>query len=118
MFAPREIGDERDHGGYERNGDGASAWSAPGLQIRNLKVEFPSADGWTEVVHGIDLDLHPGETLAVVGESGSGKSVTAMSVLGLLPPRRGSRGLCCSMAKTCWRCRRSACARSVAASSE
>ena len=66
---------------------GASAVVAPGLQIRNLKVAFPSADGWTEVVHGIDIDLYPGETLAVVGESGSGKSVTAMSVLGLLPPK-------------------------------
>ena len=63
----------------------AAPSDAPLLQIRDLRVEFSSGGGWTEVVHGIDIDLHAGETLAVVGESGSGKSVTAMSVLGLLP---------------------------------
>lgn len=56
----------------------------PLLAIRELRIAFGRREP-VEVVHGIDLDLTAGEVLAVVGESGSGKSVTAMSVLGLLP---------------------------------
>ncbi|MGY4495876.1 ABC transporter ATP-binding protein [Pseudomonas sp. TE3610] len=51
------------------------------IEIRNLTVAF----GDREVVHGIDLDIRRGECLALVGESGSGKSVTAHSILNLLP---------------------------------
>ncbi|MDE1165366.1 MAG: ABC transporter ATP-binding protein [Pseudomonas sp.] len=51
------------------------------IEIRNLSVAF----GDREVVHGIDLDIRRGECLALVGESGSGKSVTAHSILRLLP---------------------------------
>ena len=53
----------------------------PLLQIQNLSVRF----GPTTVVDGVDLRLDAGETLALVGESGCGKSVTALSVLRLLP---------------------------------
>jgi oligopeptide/dipeptide ABC transporter ATP-binding protein len=58
---------------------------APVLSIRGLRVSFRTPAGPFAAVAGIDLDLHAGETLGVVGESGSGKSVTALSVLGLLP---------------------------------
>ncbi|MET0610627.1 MAG: ATP-binding cassette domain-containing protein, partial [Pseudomonas caspiana] len=51
------------------------------IEIRNLRVAFKGA----EVVHGINLDIKRGECLALVGESGSGKSVTAHSILRLLP---------------------------------
>ncbi|WP_263264117.1 ABC transporter ATP-binding protein [Pseudomonas sp. RIT-PI-S] len=51
------------------------------IEIRNLRVAF----GEQEVVHGLDLDIRRGECLALVGESGSGKSVTAHSILRLLP---------------------------------
>jgi microcin C transport system ATP-binding protein len=51
------------------------------LEIDNLKVAF----GEREVVHGVSLAIEKGETLALVGESGSGKSVTALSILRLLP---------------------------------
>ncbi len=51
------------------------------IEIRHLTVAF----GEREVVHGIDLDIRRGECLALVGESGSGKSVTAHSILSLLP---------------------------------
>jgi len=51
------------------------------IEIRQLTVAF----GDREVVHGIDLDIRRGECLALVGESGSGKSVTAHSILRLLP---------------------------------
>ncbi|WAH55122.1 ABC transporter ATP-binding protein [Pseudomonas silvicola] len=51
------------------------------IEIRQLAVAF----GDREVVHGIDLDIRRGECLALVGESGSGKSVTAHSILRLLP---------------------------------
>ncbi|PRA26421.1 ABC transporter ATP-binding protein [Pseudomonas poae] len=52
------------------------------IQIRNLQVAFEGH----KAVRGIDLDIHAGECLALVGESGSGKSVTAHSILQLLPP--------------------------------
>ena len=51
------------------------------LEIENLSVAF----GAREVVHGVSFSIEKGETLALVGESGSGKSVTALSILRLLP---------------------------------
>ncbi|MGN7133839.1 ABC transporter ATP-binding protein [Rhodococcoides corynebacterioides] len=55
------------------------------LAIDGLRVEFRTEAGWTPVVTDAHLDLAPGGTRALVGESGSGKTVTALSVLGLLP---------------------------------
>lgn len=59
---------------------------SPILRVDDLRVAFGARKKWTEVIHGVSFDVHPGETVALVGESGSGKSVTAMSILGLLPP--------------------------------
>ncbi|WP_433142930.1 dipeptide/oligopeptide/nickel ABC transporter permease/ATP-binding protein [Actinomadura nitritigenes] len=56
------------------------------LSIRGLAVAYARPDGSeAEVVHGIDLDVRPGEIVGLVGESGSGKTQTAFSVLGILP---------------------------------
>ncbi|EKE72124.1 ABC transporter ATP-binding protein [Oceanibaculum indicum] len=55
------------------------------LRIRGLKTHFKTDDGWVRAVDGVDLTLNRGETLGVVGESGCGKTVTAMSVLKLIP---------------------------------
>ncbi|HEY0212741.1 MAG TPA: ABC transporter ATP-binding protein [Paenirhodobacter sp.] len=57
----------------------------PLLSVRDLRVSLPGADGAREILHGIDFDLNPHEILALVGESGSGKSVTALTLMGLLP---------------------------------
>lgn len=62
-----------------------AALSAPLLQIKNLSVAFRQGKQQREVVSNVSLDIRTGETLALVGESGSGKSVTALSVLRLLP---------------------------------
>ncbi|OAH51291.1 ABC transporter ATP-binding protein [Microbacterium oleivorans] len=62
-----------------------SAVSQPLLQIRDLKVAFSNGKKEREVLHGVDLDVFPGETVAIVGESGSGKSTTAAAVIDLLP---------------------------------
>lgn len=56
------------------------------LEIRNLTVEFPVAGGVLRAVDAVDLDVDPGEIVAIVGESGSGKSVSMLAVMGLLPP--------------------------------
>ena len=55
------------------------------LSVRDLRVEFVGSGRAVPAVRGVDFDLAPGEVLGVVGESGSGKSVTALSLLGLLP---------------------------------
>ncbi len=57
----------------------------PLVSIRGLKVAFRHGADLREVIHGVDLDILPNETLALVGESGSGKTVTASSILRLLP---------------------------------
>jgi len=61
----------------------------PLLKIRNLHTYFFLDEGVLKAVDGIDLDLREGETLGIVGESGCGKSVTALSILQLLPSPPG-----------------------------
>ena len=55
------------------------------LEIRGLKTHFATDDGMVQAVDGVDLTVAKGETLGVVGESGCGKTVTAMSILKLVP---------------------------------
>ncbi len=64
------------------------------LDIRGLKTSFATENGTVHAVDGVDLQVWPGETLAVVGESGCGKTVTARSVLKLIdrPPGRFEAG--------------------------
>lgn len=64
--------------------------SEPLIEIRDLQVAFHDGEHSRSVVHGVSFDIHPGETVALVGESGSGKSVTAHSILRLLPQRKSS----------------------------
>ena len=59
------------------------------LDIEDLRVDFHLPEGIARAVDGISFDLTPGETLGLVGESGCGKSVTALSILGLVPSPPG-----------------------------
>ncbi|GGS54548.1 ABC transporter ATP-binding protein [Actinokineospora fastidiosa] len=63
------------------------------LDIRDLRVSFPGK-GWraprVEVLHGVSLDIRPGETVGLVGESGSGKTTIGRAVLGLAPVHSGA----------------------------
>ncbi len=63
--------------------------TTPLLRVESLSVDFASPRGAVRVVEDLSFDLHPGETLCIAGESGSGKSVTALSLMGLLPKPGG-----------------------------
>ncbi|NNK92924.1 MAG: ABC transporter ATP-binding protein [Desulfobacterales bacterium] len=60
------------------------------LEVKNLSTAFRLRSGWYRATNDISFSLRPNETLAIVGESGCGKSVTAFSLMGLLP-KHGSR---------------------------
>jgi peptide/nickel transport system ATP-binding protein len=59
---------------------------APVLEVTDLRVSFPSEAGAVAAIRGLGYHVDVGEVMAVVGESGSGKSVSALAVMGLLPP--------------------------------
>ena len=62
----------------------------PLLSVTGLTTEFQTAEGLVRAVDGVSFDLPPGGTLGIVGESGCGKSVTALSIMGLLPRPNGN----------------------------
>ena len=62
------------------------------LEVRNLQTHFRTPDGINRAVDGVSFDVNEGETLAIVGESGCGKSVTAMSLMRLIPEPPGEIG--------------------------
>jgi oligopeptide/dipeptide ABC transporter ATP-binding protein len=55
------------------------------LEVKNLHTHFFTREGVVRAVDGVDFELEPGRTLGIVGESGCGKSVTALSIMGLIP---------------------------------
>jgi peptide/nickel transport system ATP-binding protein len=72
--------------------DQAVAGKRPVLEIEKLKVTFATDTGDVYAVKDVSLEVNPGEVVAIVGESGSGKTVTAKTILGLLPETATSSG--------------------------
>ena len=63
--------------------------STPIIKVQNLKTYFNTDDGIAQAVDDVSFDVFPGETLGIVGESGCGKSVTALSIMRLIPQPPG-----------------------------
>ncbi len=65
----------------------------PVLEVKNLRIEFPTRRGVLTAVDDVSFSIAPGEVLGVVGESGAGKSLTGAAIIGLLePPGRIASG--------------------------
>ncbi|MGL4577255.1 MAG: ABC transporter ATP-binding protein [Burkholderiaceae bacterium] len=65
----------------------------PLLEVKNLRVEFPTRRGVLTAIDDVSFSINPGEVLGVVGESGAGKSITGTAIIGLLePPGRVAKG--------------------------
>ena len=78
----------------------------PLLDVRNLRIEFPTRHGTLVAVDDISLQINPGEVLGVVGESGAGKSLTGAAIIGLLePPGRVAAGYVASRSAQSFRIR-------------
>jgi peptide/nickel transport system ATP-binding protein len=60
--------------------------TAPLLEVRGLRVEFPTRHGTLTAIDGVSFEIAPGEVLGVVGESGAGKSITGAAIIGLIEP--------------------------------
>ncbi|MDQ2784932.1 MAG: ABC transporter ATP-binding protein [Chloroflexota bacterium] len=67
------------------------SWDGQGplLDVTNLKTQFFTQDGVVKAVDGVSFHVNPGETLGIVGESGCGKSITALSLMRLIPTPPG-----------------------------
>ena len=59
------------------------------LEVKDLRTQFHTADGVVRAVNGVSFSMREGETLGIVGEGGCGKTVTALSVVGLIPAPPG-----------------------------
>src|SRR5437763_13731210 len=70
---------------------GVRRMAEPLLQVEDLRTYFHSARGTVRAVDGVGRTLAKGKTLAIVGESGCGKSMTALSILQLVPEPAGYR---------------------------
>ncbi len=89
--APAQIGEQA---GRSTATDGKNKSINPSeeeiiLSVRDLEVSFKTFGGEVQAIRGVTFDLYKGETLAVVGESGCGKSVTANTIMGLIPQPPG-----------------------------
>ncbi|MDP7509638.1 MAG: ATP-binding cassette domain-containing protein, partial [Dehalococcoidia bacterium] len=62
---------------------------SPILEVQDLKTHFFTRTGVVKAVDGVSIHLNAGETLGIVGESGCGKSMTALSIMGLVPQPAG-----------------------------